>query len=421
MAAHPSDLPEFRERARAWLAANMPPRTEQSERYAFARGDEWAWNRARELQRILHAGGYAGLTFPVEYGGHGLGVEYQHAFTEESLPYEMPYLLNIPTLGILAATLLDHASEAQKRRHLPAILRGDEVWVQFLSEPKGGSDMAGCVTRADRDGDHYVLNGSKIWSSSAFAADYALCLCRTDWDAPKHRGLSMLIVKIHQPGITVNRIRQLSGSTEFCEEFFDDVRIPAHDLVGAENDGWRVATGLLVHERASVSNSSPYTSGDNRVATRDEPVISPAELARRVGRDRDPAVRRLVAEDHVLGVVHHHLVERVTRAIALGRMTDQAGAVPRLFSAEMSARRADIGLEIGGLDAVVWDGAAGADAHGRTYLQRQANSLGGGSAEMARNIISERILGMPREPAPDRDLPFREVRQGRGGERRVDG
>src|SRR5262247_3662204 len=218
----------------------------------------------RGLQRRLWDGGFAGICFPAEYGGLGLTVAHQHAFTDESRPYDMPFHFNIPTLGILAPTLVDFGSHEQKLRHLPAILRGEELWVQFLSEPSGGSDLAGCLTQADRDGDVFVLNGSKIWSSSAHVSDYALCLARTNWDVPKHRGLTMFILQIHQPGITVNQIKMVDGTQEFCEEFFDDAVIPAENVLGEVDDGWTVATRLLFHERASVGGASPYTSGRMR-------------------------------------------------------------------------------------------------------------------------------------------------------------
>ena len=158
-------------------------------------------------------------------------------------------------------TILEFGTEEQKQRYIPAVLRGEELWVQFMSEPTGGSDLAGALSRATRDGDGYLLNGSKIWSSYAWKSDYALCVCRTDWDVPKHRGLSMLIVKVHQPGIQVRQIKQVDGTEEFCQEFFDDVRIPADQMVGQVNDGWTVASRLLFHERAAVSGASPYEVG----------------------------------------------------------------------------------------------------------------------------------------------------------------
>ncbi|EUA49897.1 acyl-CoA dehydrogenase, N-terminal domain protein [Mycobacterium xenopi 3993] len=178
---------QFRARARAWLAANMP-RIDPASPPVANRDDERAWRRARELQKRLYEGGFAGICFPREYGGLGLDYEYQKAFDEESLNYEMPLILNTPTFTICCATLLDTGSEEQKRQHIGAALRGEEVLVQLLSEPSGGSDLAGVLTRAERRGDRWVINGAKTWSTSAFAADYGLCLARTDWDVPKHEG-----------------------------------------------------------------------------------------------------------------------------------------------------------------------------------------------------------------------------------------
>ncbi|HEX6421551.1 MAG TPA: acyl-CoA dehydrogenase family protein [Acidimicrobiales bacterium] len=400
----------FRARARAWLARNMPPLTGP----VPDRADEGRLDRERALQARLWEGGFAGICFPAEYGGLGLTVEHQRAFTEESLPYDMPFSLEVPTLGILAATLVDCGTHEQKLRHLPAILRGDELWVQFLSEPSGGSDLAGCLTRADRDGDVFVLNGSKIWTSGAYASDYALCLARTNWDVPKHRGLTMFIVKIHQPGVTVERIRQLDGSMEFCQEFFDDVEVPASDVVGVVDGGWTVALRLLAHERLAVGGGSPYTSG--RPAGRDPTGDggSLLDAVRATGRSGDAHARRLVAEDRVRQLVGGALVGRISHAMATGAMPPSAGAILKLFGATAVMRRSEIGLELAGGSAAVWpagEETAGARL-GAASLWRQSASLGGGSNEMQRNIISERLLGMPREYAADRAVPYRQVRRG---------
>jgi len=405
---------DFRARARAWLAATLPPA-----------GSE-AWDpsperraRERQLQRTLWDGGFAGICFPKAYGGLGLTPEHQRAFTVESLPYDMPFSMNVPTLGILAATLVDFGTHEQKLRHLPAILRGEELWVQFLSEPSGGSDLAGCLTRADRDGDTYVLNGSKIWSSGAAAADWAMCLARTDWDVPKHRGLTMFLMEIHQPGVQVEQIRQVDGSREFCQEFFDDVPLPASAIVGEVNDGWTVATRLLTHERMAVGGGSPYTSGrsvGHRSTNASDELVG---LVRSRGLEGDARARQLVAEARVDQIVANHLVRRTTQAMATGALPPPAGALMKLFLATNSMRRVEIGLELAGRGAVAWpagetDGAGdtgGAGELGRATLQRQAICLGGGSNEIQRNIISERLLGMPRELAADKDVPYRDVRR----------
>jgi alkylation response protein AidB-like acyl-CoA dehydrogenase len=404
------DVEAFRLRARRWLAESMPRLPEGTENRYLQQEDEMG-ERARHLQRTLFDGGFAGICFPAEYGGLGLTRAHQRAFTQESLGYQMPTLFNVPTLSILAATLLDFGSEAQKRRHIPAILRGDELWVQFLSEPSGGSDLAGLVTTATRDGDVFVMNGSKIWSSGAFRSDYALCLARTDPHVPKHQGLTMFIVKIHQPGIEVQRIKMVSGASEFCQEFFDDVAIPVEDVLGEVNDGWTVASRLLFHERDAVGGGSPYVSGAVVGGVeRTNQRYEYADLARRVGRSEDPFARQLVAEARIGDRVFQQLTERVAAGIRTGALPETAGAITRLFAATNSERHFDTGFELVGAQAGAWEEGDPGERWGTLYLTRQVNSLGGGSSEMARNIISERVLGMPREYAPDRDLPFDEVR-----------
>jgi alkylation response protein AidB-like acyl-CoA dehydrogenase len=417
-AAGHEDVEAFRLRARAWLAEHMPRLPDGVDNRQLSADDEMAEN-ARHLQRLLFDGGFAGLCFPVEYGGQGLTRAHQQAFTRESLPYQMPTTFNVPTFSILAPTLLDFGTEEQKKRHLPAILRGEELWVQFLSEPSGGSDLAGLVTQATRDGDVFVMSGSKIWSSGAFRADYAMCLARTDPHVPKHQGLTMFIVKIHQPGIEVQRIKMVNGTAEFCQEYFDDVAIPVENVIGQINDGWTVASRLLFHERDAVGGGSPYVSGAAvGDASQGGQRSELADLARATGQAADPAVRQLVAEARVNDRVQQQLIERVTTGIRTGALPGPAGAIPRLYAATNSERHLDIGLEIAGAAAGAWPEGDPAGEWGEFYLSRQANSLGGGSNEMQRNIISERVLGMPREYAADRDRPFDEVRHNRSPQRR---
>jgi alkylation response protein AidB-like acyl-CoA dehydrogenase len=262
----------------------------------------------------------------------------------------------------------------------------------------------------------FVLNGSKIWSSGAADADYAMCLARTNWDVPKHRGLTMFIVEIHQPGITVEQIRQVDGSMEFCQEFFDDVLIPASDVVGDVDDGWTVASRLLVHERLAVGGGSPYTSGRSGGHDADDGAVL-VDLVRSQGRERDPLARQLLAEAHARRLVHRALNARLTQGMASGAMPPPTGAIMKLFAATNVMRRAEIGLELAGPEAAVWPAAeelpTGAQV-GTFTLGRQGMSLGGGSNEMQRNIISERVLGLPREMAADREVPYREVRRSGG-------
>src|SRR6202048_1180904 len=273
---------EFAARAKAWLADNMPTIDPESPP-AMPRDAEPSWQRARELQKRLYSGGFAGICFPREYGGLGLDYEYQQAFDAETVNYEMPLILNVPTFAICCATLLDTGSEEQKRQRIGAALRGDEILVQLLSEPSGGSDLAGVITRADRKGDRWVINGAKTWSTSAFAADYGLCLARTDWDVPKHDGLTMFLVPINHPGITLRRITQGDGGAEFCEEFLDGVDVGDDAVVGEVNNGWAVASRQLYHERRAVGQGSEFASGSGSEGGRAAPGDYVA-LAKTIGQ-----------------------------------------------------------------------------------------------------------------------------------------
>jgi alkylation response protein AidB-like acyl-CoA dehydrogenase len=337
---------------------------------------------------------------------------------EESIGYEMPILWSTPTLTICGPTVLDFGTEEQKKRYIPKFISGEELWVQFMSEPSGGSDMAGALTRATRDGDEFILNGSKIWSTGAYRADFALCLCRTDWDAPKHRGLTVLIVPIHQPKIVLNQIKMVDGNMEFCQEFFDDVPVPVDNVLGQVNDGWTVASRLLFHERAAVGSASPYASGMIPGHGRGEGEgNSLAELAKSRGRGDDPVARQLVGEAEMLSVVQGQLVRRVVTGQRTGYLPGPSGSLVRLYAGVSMVRKTNIGLDLAGDDAVVWEDGDDVGSFGINYLRRQAACLGGGSTEMARNIISERVLGMPREYAADRDVPFNQVRRNKTASR----
>jgi alkylation response protein AidB-like acyl-CoA dehydrogenase len=418
------DVESFRLRAREWVSVNLPRLPDGAAAPdGEGRGhvDDAAWLRARELQRLLFDGGFAGICYPKEYGGQGLTPEHQKAFTEETTGYEMPLLLNVPTFSICGPVILELGTEEQKREHLPKVLSGAEILVQFLSEPRGGSDLAGLTTRAVRDGDVFIVSGAKIWSSGAYAADYATCLVRTDWQAPKHRGLTMLLMKVHQPGVTIRKIRQLDGNDEFCEEFIDDVEVPVSNVIGEINGGWAVATRQLFHERNAVGGGSPYVSGGAQIgnaqrAASADPLI---QLVRRTGQASDPRARELVAESHLLSRVQEQLIGRVGAGMQAQQLPSTAGSIIRLFAGMSTVRRAEIGLELAGSHAASGPalpdagGTPGEPAIGVQFLTRQSSCLGGGSTEMARNIISERVLGMPREYAADRDIPFSQVRQGR--------
>ncbi len=399
---------EFAERARSWLADNMP-RIDPANPPEADRGEEAPWLRARELQKRLYEGGFAGICFPREYGGLGLPIAYQRAFDTESRGYEMPIVLNTPTFTICAATILDTGTEDQKRRHISAALRGEEVLVQLLSEPSGGSDLAGVITRADRRGDKWVINGAKTWSTSAFAADYGLLLARTNWDVPKHEGLTMFLVPINSPGITLRRIKQVNGSIEFCEEFFDNVELGDDAVVGDVNEGWHVASRQLYHERRAVGGGSEFASGIGAEGKTDMPIDYVALLAATGQADNERA-REMAGRALVHRAVQEQLIDHVYHGVLDGSLPPAAGSIIRITHAETHQLEFDTALAISGSSGVV-DGDDNLIRYGERYLSRQTASLGGGTTEIARNIIGERVLGFPREYAADRGVPFNQVKR----------
>ena len=365
----------------------------------------------RALQRMFFDAGFAGLCFPREYGGQGLSPAHQRAFSEELHGFEYPRRVQVPTLSPCAVVLLEFGTEEQKKSHLPAILKGEELWMQFLSEPSGGSDVAAALTTAVRDGDEWVLNGSKVWTTGAWWSDWGLCLARTNWDVPKHRGLTVFVMPIHQRGVEVQRIEMLNGSREFCQEFMTDVRIPDSDRVGAVDDGWTVGTRWMFHER--MLYNSPYVSAPLGTTVGGVGVGAVIDAARGAGRADDPRVLDLVGEARMLELVGNELMGRIGEGIKTGRISDQSAAVVRLYKGMMSSRFGTLAFDAaGGSGAAFDEHSAGANA-AMDFLMRQTGSIGGGTTEMARNVISERVLGMPRERSEDRDVPFRDVPRSR--------
>lgn len=404
------DLDVFRTRVRAYLAEHLTRTGPVRVSLADIRSDEEeaaGVARDREIQRILFDGGLAGLCVPTEYGGRGLTYEHKQVLEAELEGYEYPSRLQVPTMSPCLAVLLDFGTEEQKQRHIPAILRGEEIWMQFLSEPSGGSDVAGALTTAVRDGDEWVLNGSKVWTTGAWWSDWGLCLARTNWDVPKHRGLSVFMLPIDREGIEVHRIEMLNGNNEFCQEFLTDVRIPDSDRIGEVDDGWTVGTRWMFHER--MLYNSPYVT--NPAGTiYGEAGDSVIDIARDAGRADDPAARELVGETRMLDLVGDALRTRIGQGIASGATSDQSAAIARIFWSYSSSRRVHIAFELAADAGIAWtdDDGAAAD-RGTAFLMRQVGAIGGGTTEMARNVVSERVLGMPRERSVDREIPFRDV------------
>lgn len=408
----------FAERARAWLPENLARRDPGSPLMGFGSDEEElaAVERMRGIQRTLFDGGFAGICFPIEYGGLGLTPAHQRAFDEVCAPYEMPVLINVPTFVPCGAVLLEFGTEAQKQAHIPAILKGEELWMQFLSEPSGGSDVAGALTTAVRDGEEWVVNGSKVWTTGAWWSDYGLCLLRTNWDVPKHKGLSVFIMEIRQADIEVQRIEMINGSREFCQEFMTDLRISDDARVGEVDDGWTIGRRWMFHERNAMGGGSPYTSGPRPSHADDasgrDPLI---DLAAQTGQLDDPVARDLIGEVRALRRAGAELSTRIGEGMSTGTIPDTSAAITRLMSAAVNERSITVGLELAGSSATAWAEDDPAAGFGTNYLMRQSNSIAGGTTEMARNNISERVLGMPRERTLDKDMAFRDVPKGPPG------
>jgi alkylation response protein AidB-like acyl-CoA dehydrogenase len=286
------------------------------------------------------------------------------------------------------------------------MLRGEELWLQLLSEPSGGSDIAGLLTRADRDGERYLLNGQKTWSTGALHADFGLCPARTRWDVPKHQGITMFILDLRTPGIEIRPIRQIDGGAEFYEEFLTDVLVPADAVLGAEDDGWSLMRGLLAIEHEWVGRA-----GTARRGTQEVDVDTLVALAHRRGLEHDDGVRRSIAEVLERTAVQRALVSRLTKAMARGQLDGSYGNLLKLGSGPLSQLRTETALALAGDAAVAWDPADG-DETVREFLRARRFTIASGTTEIQRNNVSERALGLPREPSSERDRPFDEVRRG---------
>jgi alkylation response protein AidB-like acyl-CoA dehydrogenase len=407
-------LDDFRSRAREWLAANLEPRDTREKRQTY-QYDPAQIPANRRLQRRLYEAGLAGLAWPAEFGGQGLTPAHETAFRDLAAGYIMPDFgpLSSTTFNVNVPTMLAHGSAGFLRGFVPQVLAGDRLVCQFFSEPSSGSDLAGARTTAVRDGDAWVLNGQKTWSTYAHHADWGMCLARTDWDAPKHRGLTWFAVPVTAAGVTVRQIHQIDGSSSFCDVFFEDVRIPDANRIGATNEGWTVTQTVLVFERgARELSASPELGAPGDIA----PDL--VRLARMSGRLSDPQVRQKIALAHTIDFVERALAWRIAQAGRAERPDASLASYGKLFRGTYNPVRGRLGLEIGGAAALIWndDDAASRDAS-IAYLNGRRMSIAGGTNEMQRNGISERILGLPRERSDDLGMPYRQVRRASGHDR----
>jgi alkylation response protein AidB-like acyl-CoA dehydrogenase len=402
------DTPEeaaFRAEARAWLETHAQLKTggrDATRRYfssdASPEADAEHVRRNREWQRTLHDGGWAGVTWPRAYGGRGGTPVEQSIFNQEQARFDVSIGVFAIAVGMVGPTLIAHGTEAQKERHVGTILRGDEVWCQLFSEPGAGSDLAGLGTRAERDGDEWVVNGQKVWTSGAHHSDYAILLARTDPDQPKHRGITYFLVDMRTPGIDVRPLRQINGVAHFNEVFLTDVRIPDDNVVGDPNAGWGVALTTLANERTMIGGGGGV------------PFSDVTALARACGRIGDRRVRQELADTYIRMELLRFMGLRIQTALSQGRAPGAEASVLKLAYSRHIAKFGDLVVGLQGPVGMLID----EDAPEEGYWQQQflgswGGRIGGGTDEVQRNVIGERSLGLPGEPREDKHVPYREL------------
>ena len=386
----PSDA-AFRSELRSWLADVLPSIGPEP-----ADPNDWEARRAYDTgwQRMLFDAGYAGINWPAEFGGRGATPTEHLIFLEETEHAGAPYV-GMNFVGLLhgGPTIVAEGNPEQKAFHLPGILKGEHVWCQGFSEPSAGSDLASLRTKAVRDGDHYVVSGQKIWTSFGHIADYCELLVRTDPDAPKHKGITWLIMPMTLDGIDVRPLRTIAGSTEFCELFLDEVRIPVENRVGDENDGWRVTNVTLSFERGTAFVSEMLQSM--------ELVRHLTSLAKRVDRWDDAGVRRelglLAANLDALWALTKRNISQAQRSGSVGL----GGSIFKLHYAETRHRIGELAMRILERASLSFEdvGELTSGRHVEGEIHAISISIAAGTSQIQRNIISERLLGLPREPA----------------------
>ncbi len=390
-----ADDAEFRREVSAWLADHAQLRTGL---------DDWSRNhehfdyvkRCREWQYSLYEGGWGAITWPAEYGGRGDSSWHQTIFNQEAAKYDVSVGAFAVGIGMCGPTLIAHGNEEQKQQHLGAMLRGDEVWCQLFSEPDAGSDLAGLKTRAQRDGDQFVVNGQKVWTSGAQHSDWAILIARTSPDLPKHQGITYFLVDMRTPGIEVRPLRQITGFAHFNEVFLTDVAVPVDNVVGTIDNGWAVTHTTLSNERTLIGGAGQGITADQVL-----------ELARRLGGNRDPLVRQHVAAFYTRIQLLRFMNYRVQTALSHGRQPGPEAATTKLLVSQHMSLTGDLLMELVGANGMLADGSAiDSGAWETAFLNQWMSKLGGGTDNIQRNSLGERVLGLPREPRNDKDVPF---------------
>ncbi|MCR9106766.1 MAG: acyl-CoA dehydrogenase family protein [Gammaproteobacteria bacterium] len=390
-----SDLEQFRQDTRAWLEENCPLSMREP-----IRGFEDMYNGGRNpeidhpdqviwCERMAERG-WTVPHWPREYGGGGLSSEEVKVLQQEMKRIGARRALDSFGISMLGPALLEFGNEEQKKEHLPKICRGEIRWCQGYSEPNAGSDLASLATKAEDKGDHYVINGQKVWTSYADKADWIFCLVRTDNSGTKHEGISFVLFDMDQPGVTVKPIRLISGSSPFCETFFDNAIADKRNLVGEEGNGWSIAKYLLTHEREMISgfgSAPPKTVGQMAVETMGADTS---------GRLSNSVLRQTIAQYQLDTMAFGATMARVGDEAKAGQGLGPASSIFKYYGTELNKRRNELNLAVLGEPALGWEGEAYSDGRvSRDWLRSKGNSIEGGTSEVQLNIVAKRVLGLP--------------------------
>ncbi|EKZ97547.1 MAG: acyl-CoA dehydrogenase [Burkholderiaceae bacterium] len=389
-------LETFRQEAHAWLEANCPAEMRQPVRNE----DDICWGGRKfryqsDAQRLwlqrMAEKGWTVPEWPTQYGGGGLSPAQARVLRAEMARLNCRTPLQSFGISMLGPALLKYGTEAQKQEHLPKIARGEIRWCQGYSEPNAGSDLAALQTRAEERDGHFIVNGQKIWTSYADKADWIFCLVRTDFQAQKHTGISFLLFDMETPGVSTRPIVLISGKSPFCETFFDDVKVPCHQLVGEPNRGWEIAKYLLTHEREMISAIG--SRGFREPMGRHAAKVIGVDAQRRLD---DPMLRAQIAQFEIDEAAFAAAGERARDLAKQGEGMAAFSSVLKYYGAELNKRRYELLMSVGGTDALEWEGERSQDgALARGWLRTKANSIEGGTSEVQLNIVAKRLLGLP--------------------------
>ena len=396
-----SDLNTFRQETRAWLNENCPASCQGDNnilpdilwggrRQKIAEPDVQLW-----MDRLV-AQGWTIPGWPKEYGGGGLSADESKVLAEEMSAIGTHSPLYSFGISMLGPALLEYATEEQKREHLPRIASGEIRWCQGYSEPGSGSDLASLQCKAVKDGDDYVVTGQKVWTSTADVSDWIFCLVRTDSDAPKHEGISFLLIDMESEGVSARPIVLLSGASPFCETFFDGVRVPIANRVHEENKGWSVAKALLLHERTMLAGGPGRASTGDQKRTLLE--VARDSMNAPTGPLPDKAVRAEIAQTEMDQMCYAATLQKVQDAAKAGKGMGPEGSMFKLYLSELGQRNADLRQRLNGADGLIWDGDEfhpEAKESTREWLYSRASTILGGTSEIQLNIITKRVLGLP--------------------------